>query len=114
MTGNPRIPLPPEETGLFADLYELTMAQAYFRQEMFAPATFSLFIREYPPNRGYFVAAGLEDVLGFLQGLKFGPSSLDYLKSTAIFSDDFLDYLGSLRFTGSVRAIPEGAAVLRQ
>ena len=108
MTGNSRIPLPPEETGLFADLYELTMAQAYFRQEMFAPATFSLFIREYPPNRGYFVAAGLEDVLGFLEGLKFGPSSLDYLKSTAIFSDDFLDYMGSLRFTGSVRAIPEG------
>ena len=108
MTGSSRIPLPPEETGLFADLYELTMAQAYFRHSMFAPATFSLFIREYPPNRGYLVAAGLEDVLDFLEAMKFGPSSIAYLKSTGIFTDDFLDYLGAVRFTGSVRAIPEG------
>ena len=108
MTGSSRIPLPPEETGLFADLYELTMAQAYFRHGMFAPATFSLFIREYPPNRGYLVAAGLEDALDFLEAMKFGPSSIAYLKSTGIFTDDFLDYLGAVRFTGSVRAIPEG------
>jgi nicotinate phosphoribosyltransferase len=108
LTGSSRIPLPPEETGLFADLYELTMAQAYFRHGMFAPATFSLFIREYPPNRGYFVAAGLEDALDFLEAMKFGPSSIAYLKSTGIFTDDFLDYLGAVRFTGSVRAIPEG------
>ena len=108
MTGTSRIPLPPEETGLFADLYELTMAQAYFRHGMFAPATFSLFIREYPPNRGYLVAAGLEDALDFLEAMKFGPSSIAYLKSTGIFTDDFLDYLGAVRFTGSVRAIPEG------
>ena len=108
MTGSSRISLPPEETGLFADLYELTMAQAYFRHGMFAPATFSLFIREYPPNRGYLVAAGLEDALDFLEAMKFGPSSIAYLKSTGIFTDDFLDYLGAVRFTGSVRAIPEG------
>jgi nicotinate phosphoribosyltransferase len=84
------------------------MAQAYFRHGMFAPATFSLFIREYPPNRGYLVAAGLEDALDFLEAMKFGPSSIAYLKSTGIFTDDFLDYLGAVRFTGSVRAIPEG------
>jgi nicotinate phosphoribosyltransferase len=84
------------------------MAQAYFRHGMFSPATFSLFIREYPPNRGYLVAAGLEDALDFLEAMKFGPSSIAYLKSTGIFTDDFLDYLGAVRFTGSVRAIPEG------
>ena len=108
MMESSHIQLPPGETGLFADLYELTMAQAYFRQKMFAPATFSLFIRGYPANRGYFVSAGLEDVLDYLRGMRFGETSLDYLRSMGIFADDFLNYLGGMRFTGSVRAIPEG------
>ena len=47
----PKLPLPGEDLGLFTDLYELTMAQALFRQGMSATATFSLFIRTYPPNR---------------------------------------------------------------
>ena len=51
---------------MLTDLYELTMGQAYFDQGMFEPATFSLFIRKYPANRGYFITAGLEDVLDFL------------------------------------------------
>ena len=54
----PKFPLPGEDLGLFTDLYELTMAQAFFRQGMSATATFSLFIRTYPPNRAYFVSAG--------------------------------------------------------
>lgn len=97
-----------QDLGLFTDLYELTMAQAFYQQEMFAPATFSLFIRSYPPNRGYFVSAGLEDVLEYLETLNFGSDSLEYLRSTGIFTNDFLAFLGDLRFTGSVRAIPEG------
>ena len=97
-----------EEPGLLTDLYELTMAQAYFRQERFAPATFSLFIRNYPPNRSYFVAAGLADVLSYLEGWHFPQESIDYLHSTGIFSGDFLDYLSGLKFTGDVWAIPEG------
>ncbi|MDP6550106.1 MAG: nicotinate phosphoribosyltransferase [Dehalococcoidia bacterium] len=96
------------DLGLFTDLYELTMAQAYFSHGMFAPATFSLSIRRYPPSRAYFVAAGLEDVLDYLANLQFSGAALDYLRSTGIFTEDFLDYLGGLRFTGSVRAIPEG------
>jgi len=100
--------LPGQDLGLFTDLYELTMAQAYFSQGMFAPATFSLSIRSYPPSRAYFVAAGLEDVLDYLANLRFSSAGLDYLRSTSIFTEDFLDYLGGLRFTGSVRAIPEG------
>jgi nicotinate phosphoribosyltransferase len=98
-----------QDLGLFTDLYELTMAQAFYQQEMFAPATFSLFIRSYPPNRAYFVSAGLEDVLDYLESLKFGADSLGYLRSTGMFAEDFLDFLGGLRFTGSVRAIPEGS-----
>jgi nicotinate phosphoribosyltransferase len=67
-----------------------------------------LSIRSYPPGRAFFVAAGLEDVLDYLSNLYFSGAGLDYLRSTGIFTGDFLDYLGGLRFTGSVRAIPEG------
>ena len=103
-----RLVYPGDDLGLFTDLYELTMAQAFFNQGMFAPATFSLFIRQYPPHRGYLVFAGLEDVLEYLADLSFSKTSLDYLFSEGIFSKDFLDYLGGVRFTGSVRAMPEG------
>jgi nicotinate phosphoribosyltransferase len=97
-----------DDSALFADLYELTMAQAFYQQGMFAQATYSLFIRQYPPNRAFMVAAGLEDVLDYLENLRFSPSDLDYLRSIGIFDNNFLEYLIDLRFTGSVRAIPEG------
>ena len=96
------------DLGLFTDLYELTMAQTYFEREMLAPATFDLFFRSYPPNRGYMVAAGLEDVLDFLEGVSFGDGSRQYLRETGMFTEEFLDFLGDLQFTGSVRALPEG------
>ena len=105
---NSRPTLPDDDLGLFTDLYQLTMAQAFFNQGMSAPATFSLFIRNYPPHRGYFVFAGLEDVLDYLSNLRFSRTSLDYLLSTGLFSKDFLEYLARAHFTGSVRAIPEG------
>jgi len=97
-----------DDLALFADLYELTMAQAFYQQGMFAQATYSLFIRQYPPNRAFLVAAGLEDVLDYLENLRFSQASLDYLRSIGIFDSNFLKYLKDLRFTGSVRAIPEG------
>ncbi len=98
----------PQDLSLFTDLYELTMAQSYFQEGMHDPATFSLFIRKYPRHRAYFVAAGLEDVLRFLEEFHCTKESIDYLHSTGIFSDDFLDYLSELRFTGDVWAMPEG------
>jgi nicotinate phosphoribosyltransferase len=94
---------------LFADLYELTMAQAYWQSGQTAPATFSLFFRKYPPNRAYFVFAGLADVLDCLENFRFSPGDIDYLYSLNRFDADFLEYLRRLRFTGSVRAMPEGA-----
>ncbi len=93
---------------LLADLYEFTMAATYHRMRMSAPATFSLFIREYPQNRGYFVSAGLEDVLRFLEAFHFEQDDLDFLKSTGLFEEEFLHFLGGIRFTGEVFAIPEG------
>ena len=104
----PKLSLPGNDLGLFTDLYELTMSQAFLRQGMSATATFSLFTRTYPPNRGYFVSAGLDDVLEYLSNLNFSGRAIDYLRATGIFSDDFLEYLSGVRFTGSVRAIPEG------
>ncbi len=98
----------PKNLALLTDLYELTMAAAYYHHRMFAPATFSLFIREYPAHRAYFVSAGLEDVLDFLESFRFEQEDLDFLDSTGMFQQDFLQYLSSLSFTGDVFAIPEG------
>ena len=96
------------DLGLLTDLYQLTMAQAYFQNRRMESATFSFFVRAYPANRGYFVSAGLEDVLEFLEGFSFDSAAVDYLHSLNLFADDFLDFMKSLRFTGEVWGIPEG------
>jgi nicotinate phosphoribosyltransferase len=93
---------------LFTDLYELTMAAGYLSEKMFAPATFSLFIRNLPKNWGYFVCSGLDDVLDFLEHLQFTDPDIEYLQGTGLFSGEFLTYLSGLRFSGDVRAMPEG------
>ncbi|MGM0643429.1 MAG: nicotinate phosphoribosyltransferase [Thermodesulfobacteriota bacterium] len=99
---------------LITDLYELTMAQSYYFEGMGSDAVFSLFIRDYPPNRGYFVNAGLEDVLNYLENLTFSQTDLEYLDSTGLFRADFLHYLSSLRFTGDVFAMPEGRIFFKE
>ena len=78
------------------------------RESLLAPATFSLFARKLPRGWGYFLAAGLDDVLAYLESLTFVEADLAYLQSTGLFSPPFLDYVGKLRFSGSVRALPEG------
>ncbi len=98
----------PGHLALLTDLYQLTMAQGYFQSHKLEPATFSLFIRKYPTNRSYYVAAGLEDVLDFLEGIAFQPDDIDYLHSTRLFANNFLDFLKGFRFTGEVWAVPEG------
>jgi nicotinate phosphoribosyltransferase len=98
-----------ERFALLTDLYQLTMAACYFDQGMNEEATFSLFIRKYPENRGYFVAAGLEEALYYLTSLKFTDDDLAYLDSTGLFSNRFLDFLKGIRFTGEVFALPEGS-----
>jgi nicotinate phosphoribosyltransferase len=99
---------PAENLTLLTDLYQLTMGQAYFRERRMGVATFSLFIRSYPTHRGYFVAAGLQDVLEYLESFSFDAAAVDYLASKKLFAEDFLHYLASLRFTGQVWAMPEG------
>src|SRR4029434_1785161 len=84
------------------------MTQGYFQSQRLAPGTFSLFVRSYPPNRSYFVSAGLQDVLEFLEQFKIDSTGIDYLRSRRMFTDDFLDFLKELKFTGEASAIPEG------
>jgi nicotinate phosphoribosyltransferase len=106
----------PEQNNLslLTDLYQLTMAQSYFAEKRFAEATFSIFVRSYPPDRGYFVCAGLDDVLDFLENFAFDASAIDYLAAQKLFSEGFLRYLSELRFTGDVWAIPEGKIVFKE
>ncbi len=96
---------------LFADLYELTMAQAYWQHDRTALATFSLFYRSYPPDRAYAVFAGLEEALEHLEALRFTDADVSYLRSLGLFDADFLDWLPLLRFTGEARAMREGEIV---
>jgi nicotinate phosphoribosyltransferase len=96
------------ELALTTDLYELTMAAGYYDHEMFERAAFSLFVRDYPPRRRYFVSAGLEDCLRYLRDLRFTPDALEYLERLHLFKREFLDYLEGFRFSGDVQAIPEG------
>ena len=97
-----------QNMSLFTDFYELTMCASYFDNKNFEPATFDLFIRRLPENRSYFLFAGLEESLQYLQNIKFTDEHLVYLKKQG-FTDDFLEYLRSFKFTGDVWAIPEGA-----
>jgi nicotinate phosphoribosyltransferase len=98
---------------LLTDLYQLTMAACYFEQGMNEEATFSLFIRKYPENRGYFVAAGLEEALRYLETFSFAEDDLAYLESTGLFKPAFLEYLKGLRFSGEVFALPEGTVFFK-
>jgi nicotinate phosphoribosyltransferase len=99
-----------ENMSMFTDLYELTMCASYFDNKKFEPATFDLFIRRMPPNRSYFLFAGLEQVLLFLKRIKFKEEHIAFLKKQG-FKEDFLDYLKNFKFTGEVWAVPESTIV---
>ncbi len=99
-----------ENMSLFTDFYELTMCAAYFDNKNFETATFDLFIRRLPENRSYFLFAGLEEALSYLQSIKFTEEHLSYLKKQG-FKHDFLDYLRNFKFTGEAWAVQEGTVV---
>lgn len=104
-------PLLARDAALFTDLYEITMAASYFREGMDGESTFSLFVRKLPRRRSFLVAAGLEDVVEYLASLRFSERALAYLDGLGRFDRAFLDFLAGLRFTGSVRAVPEGTVL---
>jgi nicotinate phosphoribosyltransferase len=95
---------------LLTDLYELNMAASYLRHGMCAPATFSLFVRNLPPNRGFLVAAGAESCCEWLEQFGFEDEDLAYLAQLG-FDDGTLESFSELHFTGEVVAVPEGRMI---
>ncbi|MEK6209060.1 MAG: nicotinate phosphoribosyltransferase [Pseudomonadota bacterium] len=98
----------PGSSALLTDLYQLTMLLAYREQRMADTAVFEFFVRKLPPQRNFLIAAGLEQVLEFLEKLRFAEDELDWLREQRRFRRDFVDELRRLRFTGDVHAMPEG------
>ena len=97
---------------LMTDLYELTMMQGYFRNmDRNETVIFDAFYRNNPMESGYAICAGLQQVIEYIENLHFGEEELSYLRSLGIFDEDFLDYLKTFRFSGSVYAIPEGSVM---
>lgn len=94
---------------LLTDLYQLTMAHAYFEEDMRETAVFELFVRRLPPQRRFLLAAGLERALEFIGALRFTAAQIEFLAAQGSFTPPFLDYLATLRFTGTVHAMPEGS-----
>lgn len=102
---------------LLVDLYELTMAAAYFQQRITCRATFELFVRNLPPARSFLVAAGLDSALDYLENLHFTDQDIRFLRALPAFqtvSPAFFDYLRDFRFTGEVLAIEEGNVVFAE
>ena len=97
-----------DTSALLSDYYQFTMADAYYRLGMEEVAVFEFFVRRLPDTRNFLVAAGLEQVLDYLESLSFGADEIDWLRRTERFSPEFLERLESFRFTGHVFAIPEG------
>lgn len=95
---------------LLTDHYQLTMLQAYWREGMQETAVFEFFVRKLPRCRSFLIAAGLEQVMDWLEALRFAPVDLDWLRGTGRFDPAFVDWLAGLRFTGDVHAMPEGTA----
>ena len=96
---------------LVMDFYELTMSQCYFNDNKDKEVVFDLFYRKNPDDGGYCVFAGLEQVVDYVSNLHFEKEDIDYLRSLNQFSEDFLEYLSTIRFTGDIYAIPEGTPV---
>jgi len=98
----------PSTSPLTTDLYELNMVQAYLDKAENNEAVFEFFVRKLPARRGFLLAAGLEDALGYLETLRYSEAEIAWLKGTGRFRDNLIDFLKGFRFTGDVHAIPEG------
>lgn len=97
---------------LLCDYYELTMSNGYFKKGMADRiAYFDVFFRTVPDGGGFAVAAGLEQVVDYINNLHFSDDDIDYLRSKGIFDEAFLEYLSDFHFTGDIYAVPEGTPV---
>lgn len=100
-----------EKLELISDFYEFTMSNGYFSKNKNDIAYFDVFFRKVPDGGGYAIVAGLEQVIEFIQNLKFDKEDIDYLRKQNMFSEEYLNYLEDFKFTGDIWAIPEGTVV---
>lgn len=97
---------------LLCDFYELTMANGYFELgKADEIAYFDVFFRKVPDGGGFAIAAGLEQVIEYIKALKFTDEDIDFLRAKKMFSEDFLKYLSSFKFSGDIYAVPEGTPI---
>lgn len=97
---------------MLCDFYELTMGNGYLKSGMEDRITyFDVFFREVPDGGGYAIAAGLEQIIDYVQKLHFTDEDIEYLRGRGIFNEEFLEYLRNFRFTGDIWAIPEGTPI---
>lgn len=97
---------------MLTDFYEITMANGYFEADMKGNiAYFDMFFRRIPDDGGYAIMAGLEQVIEYLENLKFTDEDIEYLRSKGIFCEEFMTYLKNFRFTCDVWAVPEGTPI---
>ena len=97
---------------LLCDFYQLTMSNGYFELgKADEIAYFDVFFRKVPDGGGFAIAAGLEQVIEYIQTLKFTEQDIEFLRSKNIFSDRFLEYLRTFHFTGDIYAVPEGTPI---
>ena len=98
---------------LLTDLYELTMMQGYYHSgnQKDKEVVFDLFYRKNPSGNGFAICCGLDLAIDYIKNLKFSEGDLEYLRSLNVFSEDFIEYLSTFRFTGDIYAIPEGTVV---
>jgi nicotinate phosphoribosyltransferase len=97
-----------DNAALLTDLYEITMAAAYLADDLDHEVTFELWVRSLDPERRFIVAAGLDTALTYLERLRFSDDAIAYLATQRRLSPEFRDRLAGLRFTGTVKAMPEG------
>lgn len=99
--------MPKTDGALLTDLYQLNMMAAYLDNGLNDTAVFELFFRKLPPRRGFLMAAGLDQVLQFLETTAFAPDDVAAVRGLGQFSECFLTYLGSFRFTSDVDPCPK-------
>ncbi|MCH4562439.1 nicotinate phosphoribosyltransferase [Halomonas sp. EGI 63088] len=101
------------DLALLTDLYQLTMLQAYWKEQMHEQATFSLYFRKLPPTRRFMLACGQQHAAALASRIRFTPSALARLAGTGKFDDAFLDWLAGWRFSGDIWTLPEGTPVFQ-
>ena len=100
-----------EKLELVTDLYEFTMSNGYFVKGREDIAYFDIFFRNIPDKGGYAIVAGLEQIIDYVENLRFDEEDINYLRSLKIFDEEYLNYLLNFKFTGDIWAIPEGTVV---